>query len=45
MSNFVAKYHEKPAHTLEDHEQMYTALNSINSERDGVNLEDIDQMK
>ena len=45
LDNFDKKYKEKPAHTDDDHKDMYNALNSFNPDREGIDLYDIDKMK
>ena len=38
IDNFETKYKEKPGHTEDDHKAMYTALNSLNPTKEGINL-------
>ena len=45
LANFEQKYNEKPAHTEEDHKQMFKALNLFDPSSEGVTLQDIDKMK
>ena len=45
LTNFEQKYKEKPAHTADDHNEMYKALNLFDGSCEGVTLYDIDKMK
>ena len=45
LANFEQKYKEKPAHTEDDHKQMYKALNMFDPSCEGITLQDIDKMK